>query len=279
MRARAADAATDEVIDAYWRDGAVVLHGVFEPQLVAQLTAGIEAVRARPDGECHWYVGGPGQDRVFFNATRMWPRVAAFRRFVRESGVAALAGRIARSRRLNLLWDGVFYRTEGVEQPTPWHQDAPYWPVEGERIVSVWIPVDAVSGESVLGFVRGSHRMGRFQRRSFRDGGRSAHFEAGDSADARPLPDIDAGVPGFEVVREAMQPGDCLVFHGLTLHGSPGNRARASRLRVVSFRFAGDGTTFVHRPEGTSPSFPAAVQRAGEPVGGEMFPEVWRSGE
>ena len=80
------------------------------------------------------------------------------------------------------------------------------------------------------------------------------------------------------VVRAAMRPGDCLVFHGLTLHGSPGNRARASKLRAVSFRFAGDGTTFVHRPEGTSPSFPAEVQRAGEAVGGPLFPQVWCAG-
>jgi ectoine hydroxylase-related dioxygenase (phytanoyl-CoA dioxygenase family) len=61
---------------------------------------------------------------------------------------------------VDLLWDGVFYRTEGLDQPTPWHQDAPYWPVQGDKIVSVWMPLDPAPERSVLGFVRGSHRMG-----------------------------------------------------------------------------------------------------------------------
>lgn len=192
--------------------------------------------------------------------------------------MAELAGRIAQSARVNLLWDGVFYRSEGLDQPTPWHQDAPYWPVEGDKIVSVWMPVDPAPVDSVLGFVRGSHRMGRFRRKSFRDGGQSAHFSQGERQDARDIPDIDGGALGFEVMRQAMMPGDCLVFHGFALHGALGNKSATGKLRAVSFRFAGEGTVFADRPEGTSPSFGAGVLRPGEPVGGATFPEVWRRG-
>lgn len=273
-----AHAATDDVAAAYWRDGAVCLRRVFQPHWIEALAQGIEEIRANPaDTEHHWYAGGPGDVRVFFNATRNWPRIPQFRRFIWESGVAELAGRIARSAHVNLLWDGVFYRSEGLDQPTPWHQDAPYWPVEGDKIVSVWMPVDPAPADSVLGFVRGSHRMGRFRRKSFRDGGQSAHFSQGERNDARDIPDIDGGAPGFEVMRQAMMPGDCLVFHGFALHGAPGNKGTANKLRAVSFRFAGEGTVFVDRPEGTSPSFGAGVLRPGQPIGGETFPEVWRA--
>lgn len=268
-------AATDGHVAAYWRDGAVLLRNVFSPDWIECLRDGVEEIRANPEGEYHWYAGGPGQSRVFFNTSRSWPRIAAIRRFIWESDVAGLAARIARSSYVDLLWDGVFYRTEGLDQPTPWHQDAPYWPVEGDKIVSVWMPLDPAPEHSVLGFVRGSHRMGHFQRPSFRDGGKSSHFTAGDRPDAIPLPDIESGAPGFEIVRHAMAPGDCLVFHGFTLHGSPGNKDEARKLRAVTFRFAGDGTTFVERPEGTSPSFGAGVLRPGEPIGGAIFPRVW----
>ena len=275
VHATPAHAVTEANVASYWRDGAVLLRDVFSADWIASLRDGVEQVRADPAEGYHWYAGGPGEERVFFNVSRSWPRITAFRRFIWESGIAEMTARIARSPFVDLLWDGVFYRTEGLDQPTPWHQDAPYWPVEGDKIVSVWMPLDPALEHSVLGFVRGSHRMGPFERPSFRDGGRSPHFSAGDRSDAIPLPDIDAGASGFEVVRQAMNPSDCLVFHGFALHGSPGNKDDARKLRAVTFRFAGDGTTFVERPEGTSPSFGAGVFRPGEPIGGELFPRVW----
>ena len=46
----------------------------------------------------------------------------------------------------------------GTRQPTPWHQDQPYYNVDGTQNVSFWIPVDPVSRASTLEFVAGSHR-------------------------------------------------------------------------------------------------------------------------
>ena len=46
----------------------------------------------------------------------------------------------------------------GAEKETPWHQDQPYYPVDGERLVSIWMPVDPVSLDSAVNFVQGSHR-------------------------------------------------------------------------------------------------------------------------
>ena len=41
--------------------------------------------------------------------------------------------------------------------PTPWHHDATFWPIEGERIASVWTSVDSVDAEtSALEFIAGS---------------------------------------------------------------------------------------------------------------------------
>ena len=46
------------------------------------------------------------------------------------------------------------------EAPTPWHHDVPYWPVEGDQVCSVWMPLDPINEQNRLQFIRGSHRWG-----------------------------------------------------------------------------------------------------------------------
>lgn len=47
---------------------------------------------------------------------------------------------------------------------TPWHQDQPYYCVDGNQTVSLWIPLDTVSHERTLEFVGGSQLRGKYFR-------------------------------------------------------------------------------------------------------------------
>jgi ectoine hydroxylase-related dioxygenase (phytanoyl-CoA dioxygenase family) len=264
---------SDAEVDAYARDGVVCLRGVLDAAWIEVLRAGAEKVRAAPGRIYHAYVDEP-DGRIFFNTSREWPRIDELRRAVFESPAARIAAHLTRSAKANVLWDGLFYRTAGVEQSTPWHQDVPYWPVEGETICSLWFPLDPAPEESVLAFVPGSHRMGGFERLSFRDGGKGAHSE-GERDDAIPMPDIDADPEGHGVKRWALAPGDCVAFAGYTLHGSPGNSAPDRPLRAVVLRYAGDDATYAVRPEGTSSSFTGH----GLALDSDLFPVVWREGD
>ncbi len=264
---------TDAEVAAYGRDGVVCLRDVLDAEWIAALRVGAEKIRAAPGEIYHPYVDEPG-GRVFFNTSREWPRIDELRRAVFESPAARIAACLTGSAKVNVLWDGLFYRTAGVDQPTPWHQDVPYWPVEGETVCSLWFPLDPAPEESVLAFVPGSHRMGRFERLSFRDGGKGAHFE-GERDDAVPMPDIDADPESHGVKRWALEPGDCVAFAGYTLHASPGNRSPDRPLRAVALRFAGDGTTYAVRPEGTSPSFTGHGLAHGDALDSALFPVVW----
>lgn len=50
---------------------------------------------------------------------------------------------------------------------TPWHHDQSYYPIDGDQLCSIWIPVDEVDLQSSLKFVKGSHKFGWFMPRKF----------------------------------------------------------------------------------------------------------------
>jgi ectoine hydroxylase-related dioxygenase (phytanoyl-CoA dioxygenase family) len=61
------------------------------------------------------------------------------------------------STQVRFFHDHVLVKERGTVQRTPWHQDIPYYNVEGRQNVSMWIPVDPVPRGVTLEFVVGSH--------------------------------------------------------------------------------------------------------------------------
>lgn len=56
----------------------------------------------------------------------------------------------------------VLNKEPGTEKETPWHHDQAYYPVDGDNVVSIWMPVDPVSLDSSVKFVRASHTWGHW---------------------------------------------------------------------------------------------------------------------
>ncbi len=96
-------------------------------------------------------------------------------------------------------------------------------------------------------------------------------FPEGSLAD---LPDIDADRSAHRVLSWAVEPGDAVAFHMLTLHGSMGSVARR---RVFSVRFIGDDARHAPRSWKTSPEFPGLAQRlaTGAAFDDPLFPVVY----
>jgi ectoine hydroxylase-related dioxygenase (phytanoyl-CoA dioxygenase family) len=90
--------------------------------------------------------------------------------------------------------------------------------VSGRQNVSFWIPVDPVSLESSLRFVAGSHAGTWYMPRSLRNN-QAKWFASGTLAE---LPDIDGQPDTYRQLAWALQPGDAVAFHMLTLHASGG---------------------------------------------------------
>ena len=98
--------------------------------------------------------GEPGR---FFDDYCNWNRISQFEKVIRESKVAEVAAQLMGSNTVQVFHDHVLVKEPGTSKPTPWHQDSPYYFVEGKQTISFWVPVDKVSDAS-LRCVAGSHK-------------------------------------------------------------------------------------------------------------------------
>jgi ectoine hydroxylase-related dioxygenase (phytanoyl-CoA dioxygenase family) len=153
---RAAAAATPLVVQAFQRDGAVCLRGLLNTAEIAQLRAGIDTNLAQPSPRAK--VASRADDPGFFVEDFCnWQDNADYQHVIMHSPLAATAGRLMRSTTARLYHDHMLTKEPGTQQRTPWHQDQPYYNVEGQQNVSFWIAVDPVRRHSTLALVRGSH--------------------------------------------------------------------------------------------------------------------------
>ena len=83
-----------------------------------------------------------------------WQEIPQIERLARHSRVAAVAAALMATPRVRFYHDHVLVKEGGTTQRTPWHQDQPYYNVDG-RGVSAWIPVDPVPEDGCLELVAG----------------------------------------------------------------------------------------------------------------------------
>lgn len=259
-------------IEAYRRDGAVCLRGVVGADWIERLRAAVDADMAAP-GPMARENTPPGGGGRFFVDFQLWRRHADVRAFVFESPAAEIAAALMGSPTANWYHDHLLVKEPGTAERTPWHHDQPYYPIDGDQICSLWIPLDPVPRETCVEYVRGSHRWGRwFAPRFFRQGGvdlavQDPRFE--------PVPDIDAERDRHEFLAWSLEPGDCIAFHALTLHGAPGNASTTRRRRAWAARFTGADARYAARVGQVSPPILDHGLSPGDAMTCEMFPAVW----
>jgi ectoine hydroxylase-related dioxygenase (phytanoyl-CoA dioxygenase family) len=260
--------------EAFRRDGVVKVEGAVDPSWIGRMLDLADAQLTSPG---RWVgdsakEGGPGR---LFTDRYLWRDVPAVRDFVFGSGVARLAGELLESQRVRFYFDHLLVKEPHTPNPTPWHQDIPYWPFLGRQIASVWVSAtDLTVEESSLEFIRGSHRWDKyFTPKAFTtSGSKWAEANAGDE-----LPDIEAARDDFDVIGFDVKAGDALVFSAWTVHGSPGNAGDRRRV-ALSTRWLGDDATWDPRPA-ADPSVTQADTTAVPgryPDDDDRFPVGWQ---
>jgi len=258
-----------EAVKEFARDGAVCLRGVLGAEMIGLLRQGIDTNIAAPSPRAK-IASRPDDPGRFIEDFCNWRGNDAYRRVIFESGLGEIAAGLMGSRTARLYHDHMLTKEAGTAQPTPWHQDQPYYNIEGRQSVSFWIPVDPISQAATLNFVAGSHFGPWLMPRTFMDA-QARWFPEGSLAD---LPDIESDRSAWPILGWALEPGDVVCFHMLTLHSSGGADRRR---RVFSVRFLGDDITHAPRAWPTSPEFPGleAELPAGAPMDHPLFPIVW----
>ena len=252
----------------YQRDGVVALHGLFSQHWIDCLRAGVETNLAEPGEFAREHGEGRGK---FFDDYCNWKRIPEFHKFVHGSYAAEIAAAAMGSPIAQFFHEHVLVKEPGTVKRTPWHQDAPYFCVDGVQTLSFWIPLDPVPQHVCPEFIAGSHNWGKlFYPRSFFDD--TDYNYDGDNFVT--IPDIDASRDNYNIHSWALEPGDAILFHFRTVHGAPANLG-GGRRRGFALRWLGDDARFVLRPGSTSPPYPGIDQVTGERMREDWFPIIW----
>lgn len=258
---------TPQMIDAFQKDGVVLVKDLFADH-VQSLRDGV-ALNMEQPGPYASENRKQGETGRFFDDYCNWSRIPQFREVIQSSPLAEVAADLMQSETVQMFHDHVLVKEPGTSMATPWHQDGPYYFVEGRQTISFWSPLDPVR-EATLRCVAGSHL---WEKEVLPTRWVSEQGFFPDEGQYIPVPDPEA--EGMRIVEFEMEPGDAVAFHFRTLHGARGNRSDRRR-RAFSVRLVGDDARYVKRPGRTSPPFPGHDMQPGQRLREDWFPILLR---
>jgi hypothetical protein len=255
---------TDE-LERYRRDGAIMARGLMATEWFDRIERAVARVMDAPTPIAAVF---SAPEEGFHMEAGLFASDEDVKEVVYRSPMAELARQLMGSERVHFFYDQMFSKQPGNQHPTPWHHDLTFWPVAGEQICSMWIPLDAVSKRSSgLEFVLGSHRWeNRYKAVS------PMYNEQLVNPAHEEVPDIEAHRDDYQIASWDMEPGDILIFHPLVLHGSSGNHHLERQRRALSFRWLGEDVRYLPTPY-TMP-FAAPGLSPGDRVADPDFPQV-----
>ena len=269
----------DADVETFSTDGAVCLRGVIGQDWIDRLLVGVEHTMANPSPRGRlWNRDAQGRESRY--DSQVWRTRPEYADFVFESPLAEIAGHLMQSTRVNFFFDAMFSRMPGTQFRTPFHQDEPYWSVEGFQTCSSWMPLVPVRKESALEMVRGSHRLEQnFRQTNFGAITGDARDQVEYPHDTVPLPDIEGERDRYDILSWDMEPGDVLCFNGRTIHGGSGNLPEGQELKVFNTKWLGDDVRVKFKEAGMDPDHTEAMTavglKHGDQLGTDLYPEVW----
>jgi ectoine hydroxylase-related dioxygenase (phytanoyl-CoA dioxygenase family) len=198
--------------------------------------------------------------------------IPEFRKLVFESAMAEACARVMGSKQVRFFFDEIFAKSPTSTEKTIWHTDRMGWPVVGNMVPSLWLPLTPITKSNSLECIGGSHTQdvkywlfSPNARKMIKPTDRSPH----------PNGEALRGDPKTQFLTWEMAPGDMLVVHPWTIHYSSGNPSPDWRI-AVSVRVFGDDVRWAPRPDCVNlagVSFDEMID--GEPPQGPCFPLLW----
>jgi len=255
-----------EEIDFYKNQGAIVIKNVFRPW-IDLLRIGFEKVLKEPGPHARENV--INEEGRFFEDYCNWQRIKEFKKFAEESPAAQILSEATGSKSIQLFHEHIFVKDPGTVKETPWHQDMPYYCVDGNDTGSFWIPLDPITKDNSLHILLGSHKLPKLIRPTKWSNNQSWYSNDNNFMD---MPDIKSMEKN--ILKTEMNLGDAILFNFKVLHSSPGNSENIPR-RAFSMRFIGDDVKYIDRGGETSPPFKGIDLKIGAKMREDWFPVVW----
>jgi ectoine hydroxylase-related dioxygenase (phytanoyl-CoA dioxygenase family) len=216
-----------EAIASYQTNGHVLLRGVASPDEAAAFRPVVSSAVSRFNKEDRPLAERDTYGKAFLQVLNLWEDDADVRRFVFAERFAAVAAELLGVERVRIYHDQALIKEPGGGH-TPWHQDAIYWPIDGTRCVTMWMPlVDVTPEMGVMTFVNGSNK-GELGQEAISDNS-EAHFE---SLVSRTRAQLSVPV--------SMSAGDATFHGGWTLHKASSNSSSITRDVMTVIYFASD---------------------------------------
>lgn len=179
----------------------------------------------------------------FLVDTGVWRRAPALAELALKGLLPRVASELISTHPLRFYDDQLFVKEGGALDRAAFHQDISYFHLEGTRGCVLWIPLEpARRGGGAIGYVPGSHKWGKVFNPNIFMSQMPFPGCAGES-----LPDIEGHEAEYGVRYLEADPGDVLVHHFLTVHGSEGNTGSSPR-SAFSLRYIDADLRYKHRP-------------------------------
>ncbi len=200
---------TNEQVQAYQRDGFLLVEYLFSPQEMQKWKDRV--VQLLNDST---YKGKSGV-QVWFH-DQLPPDLLGL---MCDDRVVQILRQII-GENVEFLSVKTAFKTASTRFATPWHKDRFYW--FGTEKISIWLALDdATIDNGCLKLIPGTHKQ-EFQRRDVKD----------DESFERRI--LDSDVAGLPIVSVPVQRGGALFFSDATVHGSHPNTLGVDRWSFIS---------------------------------------------
>lgn len=118
------DLVTEEMVEQFRRDGAIIVRGLFTPEEVKLIEIGIEKILADPSPM--FLVASrpndPAGSKAFVEDFCNIARIPEYKKIVFESRAADVAKKLTGAKTLRFNHDHTLVKEPGTTASTPWHQ-------------------------------------------------------------------------------------------------------------------------------------------------------------
>jgi len=245
--------------------GHAMLPGLASAAEIAAYRGHLEVAAANANREHRPISERDTYSAAFLQCFNLWRSDDVCRRFVFSSRFAKAAADLLGVSGVRLYHDQALFK-EPDGGHTPWHQDQFYWPLDTEKTITMWMPLDDLDPRvGSMTFASGSHTAGKLRGHAISD---ESEAEYATLVRSERLAEHTYG---------AIRAGDATFHAGWTLHRAGPNPTERMRPVMTVIYFA-DGAR-VCEPDSVYQQFDLGVWlpglRPGDLAASPINPRLW----